>query len=105
MILNHIKTVVSIFFFFVVKASCQDLTVEYKGGKEQLDKNVQDALGTFKCIGTVVYGSPVYRRKNGPQTFYVFRDFGQSAYRKTWKGVVIMHYLKNTNMIIIILHF
>ena len=67
-----------------------EVTIDYTGNKEDLlPKFVR--LGTYKYIGMIFNGSPIYGvNANYPeQGNYIFKEFRGSPVENTWRGTVV----------------
>ena len=72
------------------KGYWMEVTIDYTGNKEGLlPKFVR--LGTYKYIGMILNGSPIYgvRAQYPEQGNYIFKEFRGSPAEHTWRGTVV----------------
>ena len=99
-ILWQLLQYIDIIWFTDISRYWQIFRAKYNGDENKLDPIAKLALGTYKLIGMVKDGSPVYEYKfhqgNYIRNYYIFREFRpdiNGAFdrkpEKVWKGVVI----------------
>ena len=72
-----------------------EFTISYhlSGDKKPLMSGSKNALGTYKYIGMITDGSPIYSYEfnddGSPRVTYIFREFRGNEDKKIWTGRVI----------------
>ena len=78
-----------------------EFTISYhlSGDKKPLMSGSKNALGTYKYIGMITDGSPIYSYEfnddGSPRVTYIFREFRGNENKKIWTGRVILFFIVN----------
>ena len=68
-----------------------EFTISYLGDKTALTKGSKEALGTYKYIGVIVGGSPIYAGGTDNE-YWIAREFRGTEDKKIWKGRVTIFF-------------
>ena len=71
-----------------------EFTISYVGDRTSLTQGSREALGTYKYIGVIVGGSPIYAGGTDNE-FWIAKEYRGSnthAYGKIWKAMVTIFF-------------